>query len=353
MSSRATRVSPLEVLVRYRESVVVIFIVMLVVFFSISASNFFSITDWQDILSDTAIVAVVAAGETFVVITRNIDISVGSAVGFTAYLTARTLASHPGVPITLVALLALGIGLAIGLVNGFLVAVLQIPSIIVTLAMLGIVRGLDVLVTNGQSVESFQLPHSLLNLAGDYVFGIPLLFVVALAVVVLCSIFLRYTRWARELYLIGSNPSAARVAGVPVTSRIFIAFALSGTFAGLGGFMFAAQYGSVDATAATGFEFVVVTAVIVGGVKLFGGAGTAIGAALGALLVVIVQDGFILLKVSEFWEQFLDGVAIVAAVTFDAVVVRKLGDSLRKRRPVSGAQLADAVPGTTGMAGQP
>ena len=138
--------------------------------------------------------------------------------------------------------------------------------------------------------------------------------------------------WARDFYAIGSNPDAARLAGIRVGRRVLTAFAISGALAGLGGFMFAARFASVDAIAGRSFEFDVVTAVVIGGVNVFGGVGTVLGAVLGAILVATIANGFTLLKISEFWKIFFEGTAIVAAVTVDAVITQRLQEILRRRR---------------------
>ena len=136
-----------------------------VVFFAIRAPNFLTVSNWQDIAKDVAIVVVVAVGETMVVLTRNIDLSVGSMVGLSAYLSADFLAGHNGAPFVLVALIAIGIGIVLGLVNGLLVVVARIPAIIATLATLAIYRGLSFEITAGDQVSAFQLPDSFLDLA--------------------------------------------------------------------------------------------------------------------------------------------------------------------------------------------
>src|SRR5207247_5437044 len=143
---------------------------------------------------------------------------------------------------------------------------------------------------------------------------------------------LRWAPWARDFFAIGSNPDAARLAGIRVGRRVMTAFILSGGLAGLGGFMFAARFASVDAVAGRGFEFDVVTAVVIGGVNVFGGSGTVLGATLGALLVATIDNGFTLLRISEFWKIFFEGTAIVVAVTVDAIFKRRLQDVFRRQR---------------------
>src|SRR5207244_7654088 len=162
--------------------------------------------------------------------------------------------------------------------------------------------------------------------------GVPALAWIALGVALIGAAVLRFASWGRDFYSIGSNPEAGRLAGIAVGRRVMTAFAISGALAGLGGFMFAARFASVDAVAGRGFEFDVVTAVVIGGVNVFGGSGTVLGAVLGAILVATINDGFTLLKISEFWKIFFEGTAIVAAVTIDALITQRLQELLRRRR---------------------
>ena len=317
---------------RLREIGIVMALGVAVVFFWIRAPNFMTVGNWQDIAKDVAIVVVVAVGETMVVLTRNIDLSVGSIVGLSAYICADVYADHNGAPMVLIALLAVGVGCGLGVVNGLLVVVARIPAIIATLATLSIYRGLSFEITHGEQISAFQLPDSFLNLASTKQLGLPTLAWFAVVVAIVGSAFLRWTRWGRDFYAIGSNPEAARFAGIPAGRRVILAFTLSGALAGLGGFLWAARFPNVDAVAATDFELDVITAVVIGGVNVFGGSGTILGVVLGAVLVATIQDGFTLLRLSEFWKMFFNGAAIVVAVTIDALVTRRLQDALRRRR---------------------
>jgi rhamnose transport system permease protein len=317
---------------RLRELGIGIALALTVLLFSLRATNFATVSNWQDIASDVAMVVVVAVGETMVVLTRNIDLSVGSIAGLSAYLSADTLATYHGLPIVVMALIAVGVGLAAGLVNGLLVAVGRIPAIIATLATLSIYRGLVFEATGGNYVFPNELPQSFQDLAAEKPLGLPFLAWVALGVALAGGAILRWAPWARDFYAIGSNPDAARLVAVPVTRRVITAFVISGALAGLGGFMYAVRFANVDTNSARGFELDVVTAVVIGGVNVFGGSGTILGATLGALLVVVIDNGFTLLKFSEFWKIFFEGTAIVVAVTLDALVKRRVQDALRRRR---------------------
>jgi rhamnose transport system permease protein len=317
---------------RLREAGIVVALAVIILIFSLSVSNFATLSNWQGIARSAALVVVVGVGEMLVVLTRNIDLSVGSVVGLAAYVSADTLAHHHGLPVVVIAVLAIAVGLACGLINGVLVAVGRIPAIIATLGTLAIFRGLDVDIFQGQSVLAYQLPTNFANLASKTPLGIPILAWIAIVVVVVVAAILRWAPWARDSYAIGSGPETARLVGIPVRRRVITAFALSGALAGLGGFVFAAQYAAVDTTAAQGFEITVITAVVIGGVNLFGGSGGAVGAALGAVLVATITDGFLLLKLNDYWTTFFDGVAIVVIVAADALVNRRLQGLLRRRR---------------------
>lgn len=317
---------------RLRELGIFIALGVAVVFFWARANNFMTVGNWQDIATDVALVAVLAVGQTMVVLTRNIDLSVGSIVGLTAYLSSNTLADHHGIPIVVIALMAMGIGLGLGIVNGLLVTVGRIPAIIATIGTLAIFRGILFEVTGGQNVLAFELPESFLDLAAKKPLGLPSLAWIALGIAVVGAAVLRWAPWGRDFYAVGSNPEAARYAGIPVGRRVLTAFMISGALAGLGGFMFAARFASVDAVAGTNLELDAVTAVVIGGVNVFGGSGTVLGAVLGAVLVATIQDGFTLLKLSEFWKIFFNGTAIVVAVTIDALITQRLQQALRRRR---------------------
>ncbi len=317
---------------RLRETGIAVALVAVVVAFAIEAPNFLTLDNWQDIAKEVAIVVVVGVGETMVILTRNIDLSVGSMVGLTAYLTADALAGDNSLPLGIVALLAVAVGLGMGLVNGLLVAVARIPAIIATLATLAVYRGIAFEITGGQRIAAFQLPDRFLDLAATKPAGLPTLAWIALGVALAGAAALRLAPWGRDFYAIGSNPEAARLAGIPARRRVIAAFALSGALSGLGGFMWAARFPTVDAVAATDFELAVITAVVIGGVNVFGGSGSVPGAVLGAVLVATIANGFTLLRLSEFWKIFFNGLAIVVAVTIDAVVTQRLQEALRRRR---------------------
>ena len=270
-----------------------------------------------------------------VVISRNVDLSVGSVVGLSAYLSASLFADHPGIPIPVVFLAGLGIGLACGIANGIMVAVGRVPSLVVTLATLYIIRGIDILIVGGNEVDASSLPDAFINITKDTIVGIPDIAIAVAVVIGIGAYYLRTYRSGRDLYAIGSNPDAARLAGLPVGRRVFTAFAVSGAIAGIAGVLWAAQYPTINSTAGTGYELQVVSAVVVGGVAIFGGSGTATGAALGALLLTTINSALYVLGISSFWDQAIWGFLLLVAIALDQTITERLTSALRSRKPGS------------------
>ena len=330
--SRTGSAALAERVFRIRESGIV---VVLVVFVAITAAvqpRFLSATNIQFVLVDTTVFALLALGETMVVISRNVDLSVGSVLGLSAYASANLFGTHPGIPIPVVFLAGLGIGLACGLANGIMVAAGRVPSLVVTLATLYIIRGIDILLFSGKQVVESTLPNAFLQIPRSTTGGIPDVAIAVAVVIGIGAYYLRTYRSGRELYAIGSNPEAARLAGIPVGRRVFTAFAISGGIAGIAGVLWAAQYGTIDSSAGTGYELQAISAVVVGGVAIFGGSGSVIGAALGALLLSTITTALYVLGISPFWDQAIWGFLLIVAIALDKTITVRLTSALRKRR---------------------
>ena len=316
---------------RIRESGIIVVLVVFVAVTTAIQPRFLNITNIQFILINTTVFALLALGETMVVISRNYDLSVGSVLGLSAYLSANLFGQHHGIPIAVVFLAGLGIGLACGLLNGIMVSAGQVPSLVVTLATLYIFRGVDILIVGGKEVVASSLPSAFLNIPKATVFGIPILAIAIAVVIGIGAYYLRSFRSGRELYAIGSNPDAARLAGIRVGRRVFVAFTVSGAIAGVAGVLWAAQYGTIDSTAGTGYELQVISAVVVGGVAIFGGSGSAVGAALGALLLNTISSALYVLGISPFWDQAIWGFLLILAISVDRFIAVRLAAALRRR----------------------
>src|SRR5207237_5139956 len=273
-----------------------------------------------------------AIGETIVIITRNVDLSIGSVLGISAYASGVLYVHHPHISLAIVFLLATGIGIACGVVNGLVVTVARVPSLVVTLGTLYIIRGIDGAWAGGNQVNASMLPGSFNKIGYGTVLGVPYLGVIAIVAVAIATYAMRSFRTPRDFYAIGSDPAAARLAGIPVGSLVFLAFVLSGGIAGVAGAIWLSYFGSVDAIAGVGYEFQVIAAVVVGGVAIFGGSGTVLGAALGALLLNTINSALVLGNVSSFWRQALAGGLLVGAIAFDRLIALRVAPALRTRR---------------------
>jgi rhamnose transport system permease protein len=352
-ADRARDAGLAERVFRIRESGIVAVLVIFVAVTTAVRPRFLDVSNIQFILVDTATFALLALGETMVVISRNVDLSVGSVVGLSAYLSASLFKDHPGISIPVVFLAGLGIGLACGIANGLMVAAGRVPSLVVTLATLYIIRGIDILIVGGNEVDASSLPNAFINIPKDTIAGIPDIAIAVAVVIAIGAYYLRTYRSGRDLYATGSNPEAARLAGLPVGRRVFTAFAVSGAIAGIAGVLWASQYPTVNSTAGTGYELQVVSAVVVGGVAIFGGSGTATGAALGALLLTTINSALYVLGISSFWDQAIWGFLLLVAIALDQTITERLTSALRSRKPGSRKQAKPAKPGTRRPASAP
>ena len=313
-----------------RELVLVLLIFMAVLFFGSQIDNYYTARFFNRIATSAAIVVVIAVGQTLVVLTRNIDLSVGSIVGLTAYFVGTQLALHNGMWPLAAVLLAMAVGALLGMINGLLVAYGRVPAIITTLGTLAIYRTFLVEYSGAKTVTTESLPDWLVNLPRATLFSIGeldfrLLVVLALVVVLIFQLVLMYLPWGRRLYAIGSNPEAAEFMGLPVKRTVLLAFVLCGALSGLAGFMFLARFGNITVVAGQGLELKSVAAVVVGGVNIFGGSGTVVGALLGTVLIDTLEQSLIRwLSISEFWRDAILGLLILLAVATDAVLMQRL-----------------------------
>lgn len=329
--------SLVDLVLRARTSGIVVILALLVLGTTLVQSSFLSGSNVRFVLSASTIYVLVAIGETFVVLTRNVDLSVGSVVGLSAYVSAHMFEAHHGIPIPLVFLVGLGIGLLCGLITGAITAIGRVPSLVVTLAMLYIIRGVDTMIVGGGQVVANALPNSFINIFHATVLGIPDLAVAVAIVVAVAAYYLRSFRSGRELYAIGSDPDAARLAGIPTAKRVFFTFVFSGAIAGVAGVLWGTEYNNIDATAATGLELQIIAAVVVGGVAIFGGSGSVVGAALGALLLQTINVALNVLGVPSLWTEAIAGFLLILAISIDRGIQLRLAAALRKRRTHLGA----------------
>lgn len=338
-----------------REISLLIIVAAIIVFFGSQINNYFTPSTFNRISSTVALITVVAVGQTLVILTRNVDLSVGSIVGFTAYFVGHQLGQIPDLHPVLAVGMALGVGALFGLVNGLIVAYGRVPAIVVTLGTLAIYRGLLVQYSGSQSVTTRSLPDWIKDIPQTTVFQIGeldlrMLPFIAIIVVLIFQLVLIYTAFGRRLYAIGSSPEAAEMAGIPAPVLVTLAFVICGALAGLGGFIYLARIGNITTVAARGLELQVIAAVVVGGVNIFGGTGTVFGAMLGAVLIGTIEQSLIRMRVNEFWKDALLGVFIMIAVTADTVILARVRMwwAQIKIRQVDDGEASIATPPTQG-----
>jgi ribose transport system permease protein len=284
-----------------------------------STNSFWTSNNISNLLRQGSMTAILAVGQTFVIITGGIDLSVGAVVGFSSVVIAWLM--QAGVPLWGAIALTLLMGAAIGAFHAFGIVRMGLPPFIITLATLTALRGIGLLITNGSTINITNDAFTSFSLA-DFV-GVPSLFWMVIAVGVPAYILLHHSRWGRYLFAVGSNREAARLSGVNVNRMIYVAYILSSTFAAFVGVLLASRIGIGNATQAEGWELQAIASSVIGGTSLFGAVGTVHGPLLGAFILATINNGANLLNLNSFWQRIITGALIILIVFFD---------QLRRRR---------------------
>jgi ribose transport system permease protein len=298
-------------------------IVAMVIYFSSRSDVFLTVSNMQNIGRTMAAVALLAIGQAFVILLAEVDISVGSIVGLSTVTTALAVEQFGVVGLAAAPLT----GAVVGVVNGTIIAVFLVHSVIVTIGTLTVVRGLAFVWTGGEPVTG-DFPRAFTWLGDGYIGSFPVPFVIAAIVLVLAWAVLRYTTLGPKLYATGGNEEAARLAGLNVRRIKIVAFVISGTLAGIAGMILAARINSGQPNLGAGLELQAIAAAVVGGMALSGGRGTIGGVALGILVLAILQNGLDITNVSSYWQQVISGLVILIAV-----IVDRLRDRPRSTSP--------------------
>lgn len=315
--------SLLRLILARRELSLALVIALVVAPVTVLNPRILSVPNLTAIAMDAALLMIVAVAQMLVLLTRNIDLSVASVIGLAAYGSALFMQWHPDAPVLGGIAVACGIGLACGVVNGVVVTVGRVPAIVVTLGTLAVFRGIDSLWTGGTQISADKVPQAWLDLTSNKVAGIPGIVVIALVTLGVIGQALRRLPLGRELYAIGSNPDGAALIGIRRTLLVTSAFAAAGVLAGFDGALWASRYATIDARVALGFELTVIASVVVGGVAIRGGAGTVLGVALGAITLLVIQNGLTLVRVDPLWLQGVYGLVILLAVGADTLINRR------------------------------
>ena len=291
-----------------------LFLILISVFLSLTTETFLTVQNILTILLQISVIGIVAVGQTMVMITAGIDLSVGSVVGLSGVVATLLMASL-GWPVPLAVLGGVGVGAAAGVVNGLLVTSVKIPPFIATLGMMSIARGAALVLTGGTAVH--DVPPAFDWLGNGTLLGIPVPVVVLALVVAVMSVVLRRTTLGRHAFAIGSNEETARMSGVSVSKELVKVYTLCAGLAGLGGVLLASRTVIGSPTAGQMYELDAIAACVIGGTSLFGGVGSVSGAVIGAGLMGLIRNGSNLLGVSSFWQRIVIGVIICIAVAWD------------------------------------
>jgi len=320
-------------LLHSREVAIVLVLLAVAAVATAKTSSFlFSANSWRDLLLTPSILILLAVGQAVVIITRNVDLSVGSVLALTAYLTGRLFIDNPGIPIVVVFVAGLAAGAVLGLVNGVIIGYGRVPALVITLGTLYIYRGVVLSWAGSDRINASDLPSGFLSLGTKSVASVPVLTIIAVAVLVVVAYYLHSNRGGRELYAIGSDPDAAVLYGLAVRRRVIGAFVLSGALAGLAGVLYTARYGTVSSGAGTGIELQAVAAAVIGGVAIFGGSGTVWGAAIGAVLLVTINRALPIAGIPDFWQRAVVGALIIGAIVLDRILAARRARKLIEAR---------------------
>lgn len=307
---------------RSREMTLAGVMVVLCLVVAIQAPHFLSFSNLSQVTTLAAIIGIAAVGESLVVITKNVDLSVESTIGLVAFVVADIL-RQKALPVPAAWLMGIGLGLVLGMANGAIITLFRVPSLVATLGTLSIFRGLDFFVAGGHEVNLADLPPGYANAASQDFFGVPLFVILAIAVMVVVALILRLTPLGRQLYAVGSNAEAALIIGIRSRLVVFLAFSVSGLLAGVAGVLWGMEFGTIYATSASGVALQIIAAVVVGGVTIAGGAGTVVGAVLGALFLGLINNALLLLQMPQELLQVIYGAVILVAVSADALIQRR------------------------------
>jgi rhamnose transport system permease protein len=314
---------------RVKELSLIGVILLMLLVFSFLVDDYLGGRLFNRVTTSVAVTAVLALAQTIVIVTRNIDLSVGSVVGVSAYLTGEFARDHPSYSPAVAVAVAVGIGLLLGAINGVIVAYGRVPAIVTTLGTLAIYRSWLVSHGEGRTITADSLPSWVVELPNRTVVSVGgldvrVVFAVVVVIVAVLQIAMGRLRWGRRLYAVGSNPEAAAQVGLPTRHLVFSAFCACGALSGLAGFLFLARFGNITVVAGQGLELDSVGAAVVGGVSVLGGSGTLVGAFLGALLINLLDQSLVRVpEVSEFWRDAILGALILLAVIADAAIGRR------------------------------
>nr|WP_232337085.1 ABC transporter permease [Lysinibacillus timonensis] len=318
---------------KFRELGLILFIVLLCIFIQWRNPSFLTFENINDMITNTAILSILALGMMLVLVTRGIDLSIGAIIALSGMICAQLVSDFSLNPL-LIIFIGIVIGIVCGALNGFLIAKIGILPIIATLALMNIFRGLTYRISNGEWVSSYQMTEGFVSIATGKFLGINNLIVIAISIYIIFYYVINHTVIGRQIYAVGSNPESAKVSGINENKILILVYSILGGLSGLAGVLWVSKFASAQGDTATGYELTVIAACILGGVSIAGGAGKVSGVLLGALLLGILQNALPLLNVSPFWQTGIQGAIILIAVILNTLVKRTVDRNNLVRRKI-------------------
>ncbi len=303
-----------------RESGVILLIIIIYITVALIEPRFFSYNAFINVLLFFPYLLVVALGEMLEIVSRNVDISVGSILGFSAVVVGMAYKANPNLSIVVAFLIAVGVGVLLGFINGMLVNLLKLPSVIITLGTMNLFRGLMFIIVGAKQIDNSCIPRSVVCLSqmGQTSLGVPTTVLIALIITALVGILITKTKLGKEIYAAGSNPEAAALRGISLNKIRLIVFSTSGFLCGIGSMIYISRIGYINPTVAgLGLEFTAVAAVVIGGTSMGGGVGSTLGTLLGCLLLGIINIAISITGISGFWQEAIYGLIVIVAIVLD------------------------------------
>jgi rhamnose transport system permease protein len=318
----------------FRELGLLVFIVILCVVFQLRNSRFLTVSNIRDLLTNTAILSILSVGMMMVILTRGIDLSIGSTIALAGMVSALTVNSFRAISPLLSILEGVAVGTIAGALIGLLIARFNVLPIIATLGFMNIIRGVTYLVSKGAWVSAYQMSDGFKQIATGKVLGVSNPIIIAVVINLAFFYFINHMRTGRQIYAVGSNPEAADISGIPRRRIILLVYTVMGALSGLAGVLWVAKFASAQGDTAVGYELSVIAATVLGGVSIAGGSGKVSGLILGTILFGILNNALPLINVSPFWQQAIQGIVILAAVLTNVLVKRNNQRFALRRRAI-------------------
>lgn len=318
---------------KVREIGLLLFIVLLSIGVQLRNDNFLTLENINDLVTNTAILSILAIGMMLVIITRGIDLSIGATLALSGMSAALMVSNNPDMNPLLVILVGIVIGTLCGAIVGGLIAKVNILPIIASLGLMNVFRGFTFIISGGKWVSAHQMPVSFKAIATGKILGINTLIFVAIVIYIIFYYFINHTRTGRQIYATGSNPDSAKISGINTDRIIWMVYTIMGGLSGLAGVLWVSKFASAQGDTASGYELSVIAACVLGGVAISGGIGKISGLLMGTLLLGILNNALPLINVSPFWQNAIQGVVILAAVIMNALIKRNVdANNLRRRK---------------------